>query len=409
MSTTRAAAYCKHCGTRLDGSFCSGCGAPAADTLGIQDTAEQPTVALPRQGGRFQREDSTAPSAAGFTASAAQGAPTAPPPAYGAAVSRQVGRGRWWALLGVGLALIVAAGVCLALGVFSSKGQTYDSKLSDAFAPLVGQNRTLSNSLVGLPGSKTAAVAAVSAAQQQTAATRTTLATLGAGHETEAAAAGAALDAESTYLATVKAVLKTPAAPGASQLSGLENSLQDRLTAVGALAGAGASVSGADKLVAWAAHSTKASGTRKDLRGFASSVDSVLQRSAPSRQEISQTFTQMQNDEITINDAESSLGDVISNRSGLAGAARALPAPTGLAGHVRDALAKAFDDSLADDRAIQNCLNEGIDTNLEVLYQDCLSSTASEAGAATNSKQQFTGLYNKLRHKLGLPDSNVVF
>jgi hypothetical protein len=62
--------------------------------------------------------------------------------------------------------------------------------------------------------------------------------------------------------------------------------------------------------------------------------------------------------------------------------------------------------SLTNDQDINNCLNQANSGTVAFIFQSCLSSTASDSKAATASKQHFFALYNRLRHKIGLPAVN---
>lgn len=314
----------------------------------------------------------------------------------------------WVAVVGCALAL---AGVAAVLVFVVFGGSNYGSRLNSAMAPVVGANRQLSSQLAALSGSSqpSSALSAATAAQQATSTARGAVDALGSGGGLEARADDA-LTQENAYLSAVKATLQDPHAPGSSQLESLAGTVQDRFDSLSPpLADTGQSVGGASNLVAWAGAQVQAQGQQDSLQTFASDVDSLLQRSGSSFQEVNQLFQQMQNGTISVNDAESGLGDVISNRSALDGAAQTLSAPTDQANQVKQALVQAFDASLTDDQQIQSCLNQGVDTGIESLFQQCLSSTKSASDAATSAKQSFTSQYNQLRQQIGLPPSNTQF
>jgi hypothetical protein len=151
-------------------------------------------------------------------------------------------------------------------------------------------------------------------------------------------------------------------------------------------------------------------GTSSEDRAFAQRVESLLAKSAPAFHEIGQTFVAMQSDHPSMSRSEidRSLKSVIANREELLASAHKLPARSGPAQRVSEALVAAFSASLTDDHDIQNCLSRSPHASGNV-YQACLTSTADAAKAATASKTHFKAVYNGLRGDVGLAPTNPEF
>jgi hypothetical protein len=151
------------------------------------------------------------------------------------------------------------------------------------------------------------------------------------------------------------------------------------------------------------------------VKGFVSQVSTLITQSEPAFKQINALFAQLtsvaqgEGTDLTLPQLEQTISSVVSNRSALAASARALPAPTSGARNVRTALVSAMDASLTDDNSIDNCLNEDNSGDLAFIFQGCLSSTASDATAATNAKDHFWSVYNALRHTIGEPATHASF
>lgn len=57
---------------------------------------------------------------------------------------------------------------------------------------------------------------------------------------------------------------------------------------------------------------------------------------------------------------------------------------------------------------ISTCLNQDNTGTVAIIFQDCLSATASDSDTAT-AEQHFFALYNQLRHQIGQPATNQRF
>jgi hypothetical protein len=414
------------------GRYCSNCGAPLPAPLvtanggalpaSEEEATQQLPVTEPQPTGRFRREAPASPPPPPPIDYAVQPAPPPPPPAVypgqpavpppvAAAPAQSAQRMPRWVPFVLGGLLLVAAvaAVALVTGVFS-QGTDWQAKSAQVLVPVESGNAQLSTQLTQLSTSSipSGAQAALKSTSAQVTAANAELDQLD-GAQPAVQQARRALAAESSYLTAVGHALTAPAS---SQLSGLAATAQDRLDA--AVPQGQDNISGFDKLASWSSARQAHKQTRVSVRAFAGEVDSLLGRSAPSKSEISSLFTRMQqtvngDPEITLAEATSGLSDVIANRSGLAGAARALSAPTGQATKVRALLATAFDDSLTDDRAIQDCLTQAQDVGLPDLFSSCLSSTAAQSDAASAAKQTFRDAYNKLRAKVGMSQISTDF
>jgi hypothetical protein len=152
----------------------------------------------------------------------------------------------------------------------SSAQTAYRQQVARTFGPVLGANRELSNQLADLRGTNpTEARAAARQAQQAT-----TLATgaIGAlnspsGSEQLARDARQVLDREAAYVSAVAAVLANPSSTSRSQLVTLESNLTSALSAAGpTVAGTLQTVSGADRLAAWAPRAARTLKRRAALK-----------------------------------------------------------------------------------------------------------------------------------------------
>ena len=230
---TGPAAACEQCGTVLTGGrFCPECGHPTA-------------AAPPEQDDR--REASAVAPAAALSSAPQQ---------------RSSKRGLIIGAL-VGLAVIVA-GVAAAVMMTSSDGSAdtaYRQRVASAFGPVLGANRQVSDALARLRGTKAnTARAADARLAVQRARQATTLATgaigalnVPAGSDQLARDARQALDREGAYYADVARVLARPVTASTGSLQTLASNLTSALSVAGpTVAGTATTVSGSDRLAAWA-------------------------------------------------------------------------------------------------------------------------------------------------------------
>ena len=227
--------FCGDCGTRLgEGRFCPGCGhdvtAPAEAARANGDTQILPPAPPP-------------PAAPNLGAA---------PPAPRASRTRPM-------LAGIAV-LVLVAGIAAVLVTTRSGGDgeqtAYSKRVAEAFGPVLGANQELSDELSRLRGTNpTDARASVRRAQQATTRTEGALAALNVpeGSEQLAADARQVLDRETAYLNAVAAVLANPSSPNRGQLDTLASNLSSALSQAGpSVAGEEPTVSGADRLTAWA-------------------------------------------------------------------------------------------------------------------------------------------------------------
>ena len=231
-------AYCTECGTALGSDpFCPNCGRPRASA----------TEAAGEQA-------SSGPSATTPELQASAWYPAAPAP----------DRSKVWLIAGAtGLAAVGVIAVILAIvlnGTGSNAATAYRSKLASAWQPLVSANQQLSTDLQGLAAHSSPGSARSTARQviDQTNAARTAMAAIPAGSGTSdiAREAATALDNETSYAAAVSATLANPTDPQASQLSALAATLRGAFSSLGlgTSPAAADSITGTDRLVAWAGH-----------------------------------------------------------------------------------------------------------------------------------------------------------
>ena len=407
-----AQVFCVECGSALDGAkFCPQCGT-------LTENASR-MAAASAVNGETQASVATAvlsPPAATILPRVAAPQRDVPPPA--SPVERRPRR----TALAVGAVaglLVVAAAVVLILSSGGS-GPSYADRARTALAPVVRANEQLTGALSSLtPGSSANgaqtgvhdALSAVQVAQQQLSRLKA-----GSGDQQFADAAQTALSSELSFLNAAATVLRSPSSPSAASLSTLADETSSNLLALDVdVPGAAASFPGALAISTWAQQQTRAAATNASLRAFTSQVGSLISQSESSFQAINQVFGQMETAaqggavSITLSQAQASIGNVIANRNALAATAGTLPAPTALAGQVRAALVASFENSLADDRDIQNCLNQADTGAVAYVFQSCLTSTVSDATTATQAKQHFLSLYNQLRATIGEPSTQPSF
>jgi hypothetical protein len=319
-----------------------------------------------------------------------------------------------------GGAIVAVIAILVILLTRGGGGPAYLQQARDALTPVIEANNQLSGAVQSLQPSSSGAAAntAVHSTMAALQGVQSTLSTLkpDSGDQQFAANAQAALSSELAFLTAAGSVLANPSSPSLSQLSSLGDDTKTKLQALDAqVPGVSESFPGASSIVTYAQAQSKAANTKSALRTFSDQVSGLLGQSVASFQQINQVFGQMQTAasggvaNISLAQAEASLASVIANRTALAASARTLSAPTPLATSVRAALTASFDDSLANDQAIQTCLNQANSGDFAVLSQSCLSSTGSGATTSNQAKQHFLSLYNQLRQSIGLPATTPSF
>jgi hypothetical protein len=257
--------FCEECGAPVTGAkFCSNCGT----AIGVPE-AVRPTVSVAAE----TQADETLTNGGALT-------PDAPPvlrppvtteqpvaavrerPREDRAPSPPRERRPRALLIGVAVVAIVLAGAALAFVLLSSgdteqdQAVAYERSVAKVFGPVLGANQQLSDELIALRGTDPSdARIAVQRAQRATTQAGGGLSaiTVPAGSEEFASQARQALEREGAYLASVSNVLRNPSAASASQLQTLASNLSTALDAAGpAVAGTSQTISGADRLTAWA-------------------------------------------------------------------------------------------------------------------------------------------------------------
>jgi hypothetical protein len=283
---TDTANFCTECGQPIHGGkFCANCGTPsgvhqavtpalaAAAAAGAQ-TGESPTAPLTNGAPRIEPAEEPAVTAetpavtqSEMPAVASAESPAVPPPPPAAPPARGgMSRGLVIALVAGAIAV---AGVVAAVVIAGSGGSdesasadtVYRKKVATAFGPVLGANQQLSDALVAVRGTDPAeAKVAVSRSQHATtvASGAITALTPPAGSAALAREARQVLDRESAYLAAISAVLNHPSVAGASQLQTLASNLTSALDSAGpTVAGTAPTVTGADRLTAWAGSTSR--------------------------------------------------------------------------------------------------------------------------------------------------------
>jgi hypothetical protein len=265
--TGPGANFCAECGTPIHGGkFCSNCGTPSGVHAAI--TPQMAAAAL--GGSEPLAGDAPAPEPGnGHSPLGGDGRFAAPtgthtivtgPPA--AAAARKRGKGTW---IPIGVMALVAVAVVLVVVLITSSGESnktpsagtaYKQQVAKVFGPVLGANQQVSAALAAVRGTQpNDARLAVRQAQQATTAATGALGALpvSPGQQSLAGAGHQVLDREVAYLAAVAAVLNHPTVAGASQLQTLSSNLTSALSAAGpTIAGQQQTVSGVDRLTAWA-------------------------------------------------------------------------------------------------------------------------------------------------------------
>jgi hypothetical protein len=271
MSDTEAAAnFCGACGTATEGSkFCRNCGTPsgvhqaitpamAASALTGQIGDEEPDVVT---NGAPLAPPTPSPSEP-LPATETLHVDSPPRPAAPGPPS-PARRGPSRPLL-FGLAALVVVGIVAAVLVLSSRTSSttdtadvdYRQKVADAFGPVLGANRQVSDTLAALRETNPAD-AKIAVARARTATTTATgaLGALTAPPASEKLSADAkqVLVRQAAYLSAVSGVLSYPSVAGASQIQTLASNLTSALDLAGpAVAGKTPTVDGAERLTSWA-------------------------------------------------------------------------------------------------------------------------------------------------------------
>lgn len=405
--------FCGNCGVALTGArYCQSCGSPTA-LAGVPQQSSPPASEFAAK---------TSPTA-GIT-----GTPLMSAGPYYASVPTEQGNGsansrssRAAMIVAGAVVVVVLIAAAAAVFVLRSRGKddSFPAQARAALTPVAADNQAMTQAVAGLRASKpdSAAKRTVARAGSDVQTAQAGLAALNPATEadrTASAKARTALSAEAAWLTAASAVLRDPSSAQISQLSSLGDAAKAALANVTSVPGI-ASFPTSTTLVDYAQTTTQAKTTRASLSQFSQQVMQLLEQSSAAFTQVNQLYQQMSQiaagdgGSLTIAQAEQTISTVVSNREGLAASARALNAPTATARSVRDALATAMDDSLADDQAIDNCLNEDNFGDIAFLYQSCLQSTSTASQTATSAKNQFYDAYNALRAKLGEPATHAAF
>jgi hypothetical protein len=266
MSDTGPTAnFCGACGEPIQGQrFCSNCGTPSDAHQAVTPVVMAASVGGLTDDEAVSADTNGAPAEDGASADdwrpTRRFTPTLPPvPPVAASGSRRTPRGL---IIGLAVAVVlIAGGIAVALLITdtsstSSADATYRQDVAKAFGPVLGANRQVSDTLATLRGTdRSNARLAVRRAQQATTAAAGGLAALTPppGSQRLAADARQVLDRETAYLASIAAVLNHPSVASASQIQTLASNLTSAFSAAGpTVAGTEETVSGADRLTAWA-------------------------------------------------------------------------------------------------------------------------------------------------------------
>lgn len=192
-------------------------------------------------------------------------APTQTHPASGGP-SPSSPKSRWVLAGALAVALVAAVVVVLLLTVFASDSDAdgtaeFQAKVNRVMNPVIRANERVSDRLSGLRGTRVApARAAVTEAEDATLTAQGGVAALTVPDGSEQAARNVrgTLNRETSYLAAVDTALRNPSSATASQTQTLAANLTDALNTISPEGkNWAASVSGADRLTAWAQKAAK--------------------------------------------------------------------------------------------------------------------------------------------------------
>jgi hypothetical protein len=150
---------------------------------------------------------------------------------------------------------------------------------------------------------------------------------------------------------------------------------------------------------------TRLGGDSSELRQFSSSVDTILTASRRSRGQVSTVFSKLSTGARANENDLARIADIVDNRRDLGSASRGLLGPTEAARTIKHRLVVAFDASLKQDLAIEDCVRLGSRAQRKA----CLGRTQALSISAADAKSAFVASYNRVRRDLGLEPVDAKF
>ena len=277
--------FCSECGSPLPeaAKFCTECGhrtqtlsaVPVSAAAGTGASGKRVTDTSPAQNGTARGEANGAEPVLPPTQSvraqpdsrsgARPAASTAPPGPGLDAVAPRRNALRWIVPLAIAVVALSIGAVLLLTGGSdeSNTGDTaYRKQVATVFGPVLGANQQLSRSLQRL-GARTRSpqwqMWRLPSKRPPPPKARSSALDAPASESKLATDARQVLDREAAYLSTVSTVLSNPSAPAAGELQTVSSNLTSALSAAGpTVAGAAPTVTGTDRLTAWAPQATRA-------------------------------------------------------------------------------------------------------------------------------------------------------
>ena len=378
--------YCDKCGKQVakTAKFCANCGAPVAG-----DTAE--TQSWP---GADEAQTAVVPDASATAVSSPVQAPAAPSPASGS-------RRSWVVPTIIGAVVLAAAlaALVIVLALRSDSNKNDAGSLSDALAPVVLANQTLSNKLdsISKPGQLGGIEDAARTLEDEVTRAEGAVSAI----ETDATTkslVSQALEANLAYARKVLAASTKLTVAAASAASDEAQSTSSAYVSVVAnnhelVVPPTSNFSTIHQLRTLAERESTRTTATAAIRAYVNSIDSLLRNSVEARSDLGALISEAENGTIGYDEARDRIAGVIVQRTSLQTEVAALSPPAPFV-RAAELLRQSIAASLDDDRAIQGLINS--------YYEDYDPSSFSaqhvEANnRATAAKQSFLAAYNRLR------------
>ncbi len=235
------------------------------------------------------------------------------------------------------------------------------------------------------------------------------------------------MSAERDYLEAVGSVLNNPGSPRIGELVRLEGQAVEALGELDPVApGLEDSLGGSQQLIAYSESRLNAREQREQQEAIESQqqevqagaeeqeleltrqVDALLEPSRPVYDDaepvVLTMFAAADGEEVdsTLDEVTRDIDGVIANRRDSASSAAAITAPTDETRRVGELLVTYFDAAREQGQAIRNCLTAVGEPDLSDISARCVDAL-DDTGADGPEREAFTGAYDTLRGRLGLP------